>query len=557
MSPVNAAAQAAQAAHAARPRRDFRARQILALFILLTAVISIPVLTHQLPPLSDYVNHLARMHVIGTIDNDPYLAKFYEIQWQIIPNLIMDLIVPTLARVMNIYLAGQLFLISTLVVILSGTLALNRALTGRWSVLPLVAAPLLYNNLLLVGVMNYLVGVGIALWALAAWISLRDRAWPWRFAASAAFVIALFFCHLFSVGLYGIGLLAYEVQRLWMTRDRPLKGRLLDFCATVIPYLPVIPLLMASPTWGLAQEFSWEPTGKVDGLMFVFDVYYDFIAFALLAVAALALIWAVRHKVMRFHATGWLLLGIGSVVYFAMPRMLFATYMADQRLPIGLAFMILACLDLELRHRIVRQGFAAVLIILVTVRVAEVQITWNKLSRSVESVHKSVYQIERGASVLVAYADTRGGDDVRDLGLMHAACLAMIERSALVTTAFTVPGKQILRVREEYSERADTEDGTPPSVEQLLVAAEKPQVENAAYWQHWTKQYDYIYVLFTEKGAENPDPVHMRLVYEGNRFQLYRMAQSSTTTAATATVDTQTPPHSEGDGDEDDDDKEN
>src|SRR6185295_2277052 len=269
MSPVNAAAQAA---HAARPRRDFRARQILALFILLTAVISIPVLTHQLPPLSDYVNHLARMHVIGTIDNDPYLAKFYEIQWQIIPNLIMDLIVPTLARVMNIYLAGQLFLISTLVVILSGTLALNRALTGRWSVLPLVAAPLLYNNLLLVGVMNYLVGVGIALWALAAWISLRDRAWPWRFAASAAFVIALFFCHLFSVGLYGIGLLAYEVQRLWMTRDRPLKGRLFDFCATVIPFLPVIPLLMASPTWGLAQEFSWEPTGKVDGLMFVFDV---------------------------------------------------------------------------------------------------------------------------------------------------------------------------------------------------------------------------------------------------------------------------------------------
>ena len=63
-------------AHSARPRRDFRAPHILALFILLTAVISIPVLTHQLPPLSDYVNHLARMHVIETIDNDPYLAKF-------------------------------------------------------------------------------------------------------------------------------------------------------------------------------------------------------------------------------------------------------------------------------------------------------------------------------------------------------------------------------------------------------------------------------------------------------------------------------------------------
>jgi hypothetical protein len=543
------------AAHPPRPRRDFRARHILALFIVLSAVISIPVLTHQLPPLSDYVNHLARMHVIGTVDSDPYLAKFYEIQWQIIPNLIMDFIVPTLARVMNIYLAGQLFLISTFVVILSGTLALNRALTGRWSVLPLVAAPLLYNNLLLVGVMNYLFGVGLALWALAVWISLRDRPWPGRFAASTIFVIGLFFCHLFSVGLYGLGLLAFESQRLWTMRDQPLRGRVIDFCMTVIPFLPVIPLLMASPTWGLAQEFSWEPNGKIDGLIYVFDVYYDFVAIALVGVASLALVWAVRHKVMHFHLMGWLLLGIGGTVYFAMPRVLFATYMADQRLPIGLAFMILACLDLELRHRFVRRGFAAVLIILVTMRVVEVQITWNKLSHSVESVHKSIREIERGAAVLVAYADTHGGDDVRDLGLVHAACLAMIERSALVTTAFTVPGKQILRVREEYSDRADTEDGTPPSVEQLLVAAEKPQVENAAYWEHWTKQYDYVYLLFTEKGAENPDPVHMRLVYEGNRFQLYRLAQSSTTTSATATVDKHQSPHHDADDDDKDSDE--
>ena len=531
MSPFDAAV------HPPRPRRDFRTRHIFALFILLTAVISIPVLTHQLPPLSDYVNHLARMHVIETIDNDPYLAKFYELQWQIIPNLIMDFIVPTLARVMNIYLAGQLFLLSTFVVILSGTLALNRALTGRWSVLPLVAAPLLYNNLLLVGVMNYLFGVGVALWALAVWISLRERAGPWRFLASAAFVFALFFCHLFSVGLYGLGLLAFELQRFWSRRDRSFRDRAVDFCATAIPFLPVIPLLFASPTWGLARDFNWEQSGKIDGLIFVFDVYYDFVAIALVGVASIALVWAVRHKVMHFHATGWLLLAIGGVVYFAMPRVLFATYMADQRLPIGLAFMILACLDLELRHRLVRRGFAAVLVLLVTVRVAEVQISWNKLSHAVESVRHSVKEIDRGAAVLVAYADSHGGDDVRDLGLVHAACLAMIERSAMVTTAFTVPGKQILRVREEYSDRADTEDGTPPSVEQLLVAAEKPQVENAFYWERWTTQYDYVYLLFTEKGAENPDPIHMRLVYEGNRFQLYRLAQSSTTTSATAKVD--------------------
>jgi hypothetical protein len=134
--------------------RDFSRNQIFALFLGLCAVISIPVLTHKLPPLSDYVNHLARMYVIDAAGHDAYLDRFYEIHWQIIPNLMMDMVVPTLARIVNVYLAGQFFLISIFVLILSGTLALNRALTGRWSALPLVAVPLLYNNMLLVGVVN-------------------------------------------------------------------------------------------------------------------------------------------------------------------------------------------------------------------------------------------------------------------------------------------------------------------------------------------------------------------------------------------------------------------
>lgn len=520
--------------HLPRSHRDFRPAQILTLFALLIGAVSIPVLTHRLPPLSDYVNHLARMHVIDAIDSDPYLSKFYEIQWQIIPNLVMDLIVPVLARAISIYHAGQLFLISTFVLVLSGTLALNRALSGRWSALPLAATPLLYNAVMLVGVMNYFFGLGVALWALAAWIALRERAWYARLGVAAVFVIVLFFCHLFALGLFGLGLLAFELQRLWVARERPLAPRLADFCATAIPFLPAIPLLLASPTMGLAQDFTWESTGKIDGLVYVFDVYNDAVALILAGIAALAFAWAVRHRIMRFHLMGWLLLAIGAVVYFAMPRVLFSTYMADQRLPIGLAFMVIACLDLELRHRLVQRGFAAMLLVLVATRVTEVQVSWNKLSRPVEAVYTTLHEIERGATVLVAYADPSGGDDARDYGLVHAACLAMIERSALVTTAFTVPGKQIMHMREEYADRADTEDGTPPSLEQLVLASDRGEGEH--YWNFWPKHYDYVYVLFTEKGAENPDPVHLRLVAEGPRFQLYRSAEAATTTSATAAI---------------------
>src|SRR5665811_1682230 len=156
----------------------FSAPQIAVLFAAFTLLISIPILTHPLPPLSDYVNHLARMYVMATLSKNPLLAQYYEIDWQVIPNLTMDLIVPLLARVMNVYLAGQVFIIGMFALIISGVLALNRALIGRWSVFPLFAFPLLYNYVFLVGVMNYIFGIGVALWALAGWVALRERAWP-------------------------------------------------------------------------------------------------------------------------------------------------------------------------------------------------------------------------------------------------------------------------------------------------------------------------------------------------------------------------------------------
>src|SRR6516164_2723199 len=118
-----------------------------------------------------------------------------------------------------------------------------------------------------------------------------------------------------------------------------------------------------------------------------------------------------------------------------------------------------------------------------------------QLSAATKEFRQSVKHIKSGGKVLVANAERSGGDDVRDLGLVHAACLAMIERSALVTTAFTVSGKQIMHVRASYRDQVDTEDGTPPSVEQLLVAATRQDYETTAYWQNWQNRFDYVYVL--------------------------------------------------------------
>jgi hypothetical protein len=505
---------------------DFSPRIIAVLFVVLSAVAALPVLTHPLPPLQDYVNHLARMHVIGALDTDPLLAKFYELHWAVIPNLVMDLIVPPLARLTDVYAAGEFFLIAIFVVTLSGTVALNRALYGYWSAMPLISFPLLYNGVLLVGVMNYMFGIGVAIWALASWVWLRERAWLWRYLVSLLFVLALFFCHLFAVGLYGVGLLAFEMYREWTRKGAMSVARYARFLSIGVPFLVVLPLLYVSPTLTLVNDYSWEADGKVDGLIMVFKMYYDTVAIVLAAVIVAAGIWAMRRRVLHFHRFGWFLLGVGAVVYLAMPRVLFATYMADLRLPIGLAFMVVACLHLEMRLQRVRNAFAAVLFVLLAVRVAEVQITWQELSSETVEFRNSISGIAKGSRVLVVYAGA--GERTRDLVYTHAACLAMIERSSLVTTAFTVKGKQILQVKKEYSHIVDEEDGTPPNLAQLLLDAERETDEVENYWDNWPRHYDYIYVLFTERGADNPDGDRLELVKEGPRFQLYKIIPQTT-----------------------------
>jgi hypothetical protein len=236
------------------------------------------------------------------------------------------------------------------------------------------------------------------------------------------------------------------------------------------------------------------------------------------------MVWALRHRVLKFHPLVYVLLAVGLVVYAALPRVMFETYMADQRVPIAIAFMLMACGDLELRRRLVRRGFLAVLVLLIGGRLIEVDLNWSSLADTTSEFRSSVRRIAPGSKVFVAYADrSSGGEDVRDLGLVHAACIAMIERSALVTTAFTVVGKQVLHVKPQYLNYVDTHDGTPPLMSQLLLVAEDmapPTVP--AFWQNWTR-FDYLYLLFTEDEAPNPDPDRLRLVVDGDRFQLYRI----------------------------------
>jgi hypothetical protein len=542
-SPVRPADRVRGGSASVAPASGFSKPAIAILFLVLMAIAAIPILLNPLPPISDYINHLARMHVIATINSDPDLHRYYEIDWQVIPNLMMDLIVPLFVRVMNVYLAGQLYTLLSFALIISGTAALHRQLFGRWSALPLIAFPLLYNDVFLVGTMNYVFGIGLMLWALATWISLRERGLLLRLSVSTLFVLGLFFCHLFVLGVYGLGLLAYELRRLWngyvVTRGeggtvaarRALPALALDFVATGLPFLLVPALLMLSPTRGL-WDYYWRMHGKLDGLIFVIQAYSQLVAVALAVLALGAAMWARRRRALSIHGFGFALLAVGAVIYLALPRVMFETYMVDLRLPISLAFILIACVDADFRRPMARRIFAAGVVLVLAVRVGEVEYKWSQLSVTTDSFRQSVQLLNRGAKVAVAYADPDGGDYLRDYGLVHADCIAVIDRSALVTTEFTVVGKQILHARPAYRGRVDTQDGTPPMIGTLVRVADRPDTNLGDYWRRWTTDYDYLYVLFTKPNFENPDPAHLTEIFAGDRFMLYRIEHTQLTAAS-------------------------
>ena len=91
-----------------------------------------------------------------------------------------------------------------------------------------------------------------------------------------------------------------------------------------------------------------------------------------------------------------------------------------------------------------------------------------------------------------------------------------------MTTVFTVVGKQILHVRADYRDRVDTQDGSPPTVDNLVRVTDRDDTADD-YWRRWTSDYDYLYVLFTDARHENPDPARLTPIFRGERFMLYRI----------------------------------
>ncbi len=112
-------------------------------------------------------------------------------------------IVGFLEPLVGIYLAGKLFIVLAISVIISGGLFLNYTLHNRITAFSLLLHIFIFNYTLSMGFMNFTLGLGLVLWGFAFWLRYYNHTLKF-YILFALYSITVFFCHVFGLFLLGL-----------------------------------------------------------------------------------------------------------------------------------------------------------------------------------------------------------------------------------------------------------------------------------------------------------------------------------------------------------------
>lgn len=509
-------------------------RQQVLLYAALCVLVLLPVFWVTVPLLVDYPNHLARAHILHAWQNDPALQANYALNWQIAPNLAMDLIVPTLARVMSIYDAGRLFIALTLLTLIAGTLSLRWVVHREIGVWPVIVFLFLYNHALLWGFLNYLFAAGLAMLTFSAWIALRDRPAWMRVALFSLLAVVLYFSHILGLFVFGLLLFGYELHksarkewRRWdVARDWLVAG-----CLFVVPVVLFFLWLQADASTTEKITSYGVLANKMVAFMspVLFGIpYLDIVTVLVLGIAMVLF----RRQQVTFakelQAPMWVLFAVSVI----MPNTLSGVWGADFRIPTVLGCVAIAACRFEIEDSRHARAVLAAILLMIVARVGVVTGYWHDIGRQFDEFKREVSLIPTGSTMFAIgdLADAPEGKPPLYHALYwHLPTLAIIERSAFVPTLFT--GHTMVKASPDRL-AIDTPNGTPISAELLKGTVSRDGLPfklgdnlsrySQIFWIGWPENFDYVMSIRFEN-TENPLPEYLDRAFQGSFFDLYRV----------------------------------
>ncbi len=544
---------------AQKPRTSWPRQAVAVMVALSFLTLLAPFLLGEIPPLTDYPNHLARYWLIAGGASEPALAAFYRIDWfNAVTNVGVDRMVAMLAPVASGFALGHLAVLAAAVLPPLGVLALNHATTGRitaWQVLFPLAA---WSTTFLMGFLNFQIGLGLALLFAAVdplarpdlWRVLERRGMGWGVAAiriPLGLILAadhLFGLLFYAVLLAGLGMGSGPLSLgHWQTLLLRLRRAALAGAWCLVP-LAITATHKALPgTEGAAQSFDHSiqynvMPGKLATLFSVLASYNVFQEMVLAGALVALFVWLNKRRALTAHV-GLMVAcaGLVALAILAPSRAAGASWI-DRRFPIMALFCGLAAL--QLRKGVSPRfalAFGGASLGLACLQSAWVGWNWRAMERDMQAVRQVLAAVPAGATILPLQHDPtlalkwhapagRYMFGVGDATYRHFPALAVPFRHAFVPDLFAARGLQPLKVLGDWDRVVEHNGGDLASVSALTRT---PLPEEASYIPGWRSRFDYVLVL----NADMPDqsgpfrpPPELTLVSVTRFAQLWRVARA-------------------------------
>ncbi|HEX4191829.1 MAG TPA: hypothetical protein VHY80_01980 [Stellaceae bacterium] len=472
--------------------------------------LTVPLFVTTIPPLLDYPNHLARMAVLAAAGHDAELAQIYAIDWHLAPNLGVDLVVPLLAQIMPLALAGKIFLALALILPLLGTVALHDAVFEKRSWWPLASAVVVYNAALLAGFLNFAVGIGLAMLGAACWVRLRHDARP-QILAGALILAMLFFVHAFAAAFLLMMIVGFELRQERQERNKHAQARRvaklgLAALPTAALYLYTwhagdgvpSPLALAQTLWSTQATFdAFHKAIGAAASFFTYDTGSDLLI--LIAVmAALAALSLARKLAFAWPIAIALAL---MLAYPFLPSTIAGAGWIDTHLPVLAGFLVFAGITPRRlgRREIVVLGLAFAALIIA--RLGVITLAWQGQNADLANIAAVLTPVKAQDRVLVLVApETAAGpasEPVRwrffidQPSFWHVAAPALVQHKAFYPQLLADTAKQPLRVQAPFDKLAD-DRVDPPLTTVLWDGATQREYP---YLANWRQDFDYVLVL--------------------------------------------------------------
>lgn len=313
------------------------------LCLLLIVISIVPIWVVDTLPLYDYPNHVARTHLLFSAPADSPLFDFYEINWELLPNLGLEIVTSIFMPGLSADEAARLFISLAFICQAGGVIAVNRAFYGFSSVTVLAAFPLLYSQILLMGFLSYLFGIGVFLIVFAGWVKSGTWSVTWRLLLFSLLTAFLLVIHLYAVVLYAITVAGFEFSRFFRASgsvwNRPKVGLLVG-AAQFIPAMIVFAAI--SPTVSAGGSIVWSSIWqKAIAWSYAIDLYHplsQLLAVAMLVTLSFFGLWRGWLNMRRELVLCSILLFIAFLIA---PSKYFSSAFVTLRMPIAILFFLL------------------------------------------------------------------------------------------------------------------------------------------------------------------------------------------------------------------------